>query len=278
MKKYIYIIPATLIIVSILLSCKKTDTTVTQPVQVMCHLTNMSSTFSGRNTNSFYEYSNDGKLVGIKNYSSNSLQLSETLGEYSVQSTYTSSAGIPMVQTITYEGGSIFADQLPTKASIALQEGATTHTDVYTYYFYYDSKNRLAKVREETKNFVGDLEYDLFIDYNDKDNVDDLRYTWTTGPNTIITIPASGYDDKPSPYSGLRTWRYLISWDYSDPTALFAQLSKNNPLGFIEGDWTRKMTYSYDEHGYPFLRNNIQTVKNSEDTARWVETFGYRCP
>jgi len=275
MKKYIHIISATL---SILLSCKKTDTTLTQASQVTCQLTTISSNFAGSNTNATYEYNKDGKLIGIKNYLSNILQNTSTLDEYNIQSSYTSSAGFPMVQTIVYEGGSIFSDQLPTKASVAMQEGLITHTDVFTYYFYYDNKSRLTKVSEETINVVGDWEYDVEIVYNDQDNVTAMKYTWTTGPNTSTTIPASGYDTKPSPYSGLRTWKYLVSWNNSDPTALFAQLSKNNPLGFLDGDWTRTMTYTYNEHGYPLIRTNVQTVKGSADTAKWTETFGYSCP
>ncbi len=250
----------------------------TPPTQVTCHLTSISSTFSGRNTSYIYEYSNDGLLTGIKKYSGNSLELSEIIGGYSRQSSYNSqSTGYPMVQTIVFEG-SIVSGQLPSKASVALQEGLVTHTDVYTYFFYYDSKNRLNKVSEETKNVVGDSEYDLFIYYNDQDNVTGIKSTWRTGPNTSSSVVVSGYDNKPSPYSGLRAWKYLVYWDNSDPTALFAQLSKNNPLGFIFGDWTNEMTYTYNEHGYPLIRNNIQTVKNSVDTARWVETFNYQCP
>lgn len=278
MKKYISIIPATLIIAGILFSCKKTDTKVNPPGQVACSVTNVSSTFAGNNSSSVYEYSTDGKLIVIKNYAGNSLALSTTLGEFSTEVKYTSSSGFSMIQTVVYEGGSIFAGQLPLKASVALQEGMITRTDVLTYYFYYDNKNRLNKVSEETKNVVGDWEYDLFIEYNDQDNVISIKNIWRTGPNTSSTIAVSGYDDKPSPFSGLRTWKYLVSWDNSDPTALFAQLSKNNPLGFIEGDWTREMTYTYNEHGYPLIRSNIQKNKNTEGTATWVETFGYNCP
>jgi hypothetical protein len=277
MKKYIRIIPITIIIMAILYSCDKKDTALTPPGHAKCRLTQVSSTFNSQYGSSTYEYSSDGKLIAINYYSRNSLETATTLGEFFVESKYTSSSGFPMIQTTNFKGGSIFADQLPAEEDISLTEGAVTTTDIWSYYFYYDNKDRLIKVSEETKHYVGDWEYDLFISYNDQDNVTSLKYVNTTGPNTFTIIPATGYDDKPSPYSGLRTWKYLVSWNASDPTALFAQLSKNNPLGFIEGDWTRKMTYDYNENGYPTIRNNVQTVKNSTDTARWLETFDYDC-
>lgn len=277
MKKYKHSITVTLIIMNIIISCDKKDTNFNPTSLVKCNLTRVSSSFNNQYGSSTYEYSNDGKLITINYYSGNSFEYATTLGEFFTESKYTSSSGFAMVQTTNFVGGSIFADNLPVRADIAQTEGVITRTEVWTYYFYYDNKDRLAKVSEETKHVIGDWEYDLFISYNDQDNVTSLKYVNTTGPNTFTIIPATGYDDKPSPYSGLRTWKYLISWNASDPTGLFAQLSKNNPLDFIEGDWTRKMTYDYNENGYPIIRNNIQTIKNSSDTARWIETFEYDC-
>jgi YD repeat-containing protein len=276
MKKNVRLILFTLLIMSIIVGCDKKNTTTTTPIGlVQCQLKMIGN--PNGNTSTAYEYNTAGKLISIKNYSGNSLNVSATLDEFSIVSNYTSSSGFPMVSTFTFEGGSIFADQLPSKESVAQQEGTITHTNVFNYYFYYDNKDRLVKVSEETQNVKGDWEYDLFISYDDHDNVTSLKYAWTTGPNTVTTIPATGYDDKPNPYSGLRTWKYLMGWDASDPTGLFAQLSKNNPLGFIDGDWTRKITYGYSENGYPIIRNNIQTVKGSADTAKWAETFNYQC-
>jgi len=258
-------------------SCENSDSSVTPFGLTTCNMIQGSSSFAGRSSSSVYEYSTDDKLLAIRNYSGSSLELSTTVEEYSLVSKYTSSSGFPMIQTTVYEGGSIYYDQLPVKASISQTEGAITRTDIFTYYFYYDSKNRLAKVSEETKNVVGDWEYDLFIGYNDKDNVTTLKYTWTTGPNTTTTIVASGYDDKPSPYSGLRTWKYLVSWDANDPSGVFAQLSKNNLLGYTAGDWSREITYTYNENGYPISRTITQKNNITAGTNSWVETFAYNC-
>jgi len=271
MKKYMKLISFTLLIMIIIASCDKKNNNTTTPIgQVQCQL-KMISNANGLSTNT-YEYSTDGKLISITNYSGNSINVSSTLSETSMVSNYTSSAGFPMVQTIVFEGGGLFNGYLPAKASMAQQEGTITHTQVRNFLFYYDSKDRIGRVSEETPNVKGDWEWDLSISYDDHDNVTSLKYEWNTGP----TIPATGYDDKPSPYSGLRTWKYLADWDY-DVLSIFAQLSKNNPLGFIQGDWTRKITYGYNENGYPISRISKQFIKGKVDTARWVENFNYVC-
>ena len=260
----------------IIASCDKKGTTQPTSGKAPCRLTMISSQSTGHNGGATYEYDNDGRLITITNYSGNSPEAITTLSETSMVSNYTSSAGFPMVQTIVFEGGGLFNGYLPSKSSMAQQEGTITHTQVRDYLFYYDSKDRIGKVSEVTPNAIGDWEWDLFISYDDHDNVTSLKYEWNTGPNTSTIIPATGYDDKPSPYSGLRTWKYLANWD-GDVLTMLAQLSKNNPLGFIQGDWTRKITYEYNENGYPIIQNNKQFVKGNIDTARWVENFNYVC-
>ena len=248
MKKYYQL--TILFSVGLLLhSCKKTST-INPPVTDKCKLIKV-TTLSGSSVSG---YSTDGKLTSLKHYSGNSLQVSTIIGGSIMESSYTSSSGFPMIQTVTYDG-SIVSNQLPVKASIAQTEGAITRTDVWTYYFFYDNKNRLERVREETIHVVGDWEYDLLIRYNDQDNVTSLKYVWTTGPNTSTTIVATGYDDKANPYSNLRVWKYLLSWDSSDPTSIFSQLSKNNPVNISLSDGnTRKLVYTYNNNGFPITK------------------------
>jgi YD repeat-containing protein len=267
-----------LISVLILNSCKKTTTPMAPPGTTACKPTTESTTLSGNDATYEYTYGTNGKISLIKKFIGGGYHVlsdSIVVGDYTIVAYNTSNSGFPMIQTIVYNGS---LDGMPTEANVALQEGAITHTNVWHYFFFYDNKNRLNKVGEQTDNVIGDWEYDLDILYNDQDNVVALKYTNTTGPNTIITIPAAGYDDKPNPYTGIKNWYFLMhaAWNNYDPEPLFTARSKNNPLGYTTPDgFNRAMTYTYNDKGFPIKRMNTNT--NTSGTYSFEETYGYQC-
>lgn len=264
--------------VSLLNSCKKTTTPVSPQGTAACKPTTESTTLSGNNTTYEYTYGTNGKISLIKRFIGGGYHVladSTVVGDYTTVAYYTSNSGFPMVQTIVYKGS---LDGMPTEANVALQEGAVTRTNIFHYFFFYDSKNRLYKVGEQTDLVVGDWEYDLDILYNDQDNVVALRYTNTTGPNTITTIAATGYDDKPNPFAGIKNWYFLMhaGWNNYDPEPLFTALSKNNPLGYTTPDgFKRTMTYTYNDKGFPTKRMN--TNINTSGSYSFEETYNYEC-
>ncbi len=256
-------------------SCKKSPPP-PPPNQAGCQLKTESTTLAGNNATYEYSYNADGKITTIKKFIGAAIVDSIVVGNSTVVSYYQSSSGFNMVQTTVYTGS---LDGMPTEAQVALQEGAVTHTDVWHYFFFYDNKNRLSKVGEQTDHVIGDYEYDLSIIYNDNDNVIGLKYEFTTGPNTITTIVPSGYDDKPTPFAGIKNWFFLMhaGWDNYDPEPLFTALSKNNPLGYTMPDgFKRAITYTYNDKGFPAKRMNTNT--NTSGTYSFEETFDYECP
>ena len=169
------------------------------------------------------------------------------------------------------------------KGYVSVDDGDTLRVHYYTYFFFYDNKDRLMTIGEQTDYILGDWEYDLHIYYNDQDNVTAIQYEWTTGPNQVIPpITVSAYDDKPTPYAGIKQWPFLninFAWDNYDPEPVFTALSKNNPLDYSMGSgadlFTRKMVYTYNDDGFPIERKNTNKNVNGEYT--FLQTFSYDC-
>jgi hypothetical protein len=168
---------------------------------------------------------------------------------------------------------------LPTKADVSITMGGVEQRNYWSYFFFYDAKGRLVKVGEQTNNVTNDHEYDLTITYDDNDNVTQLFYERTTGPrDPIPTVKVSGYDDKPSPYTGVKSYKFLMNnynWDNYDPGYILQALSANNPLDYTVGDFTRTMSYKYNEHGFP--TECLNTNQNANGTATFLQTFSYLC-
>ncbi len=266
-----------LLFIILLNSCKKTGTAPLPSTPAACKLVKESSTLSGNEDTYEYAYGADGNISSIKKFIG---------GHYHVlqDSSLVSDISIAGYNVLDWPYGSNLIkydlpfELFPTKAQVSQTEGAITHVNQYTYFFFYDSKNRLYKVGEQTDYFIGDYEYDLTIYYNDQDNVTGLSYEFTTGPRTVTTITSSGYDDKPTPFAGIKNWPFIMhaAWNNYDPEPLFTALSKNNPLGYTMPDGLkREMSYVYNDKGLPVKRMN--TNKNSSGTYSFEETFDYDC-
>lgn len=189
--------------------------------------------------------------------------------------------GTTIVKT-SYDAN-IHQSLLPSKAQVSITMDGVEQRNYWTYFFFYDAQNRLVKIGEQTDHIANDWEYDLIISYDEHNNVTQLFYERTTGPREAIPpVTVTAYDDKPSPYTGVKSYKFLMNnynWDNYDPGYILAALSVNNPLDYtIEaGDtmWKRTMTYQYNEHGFPIECINTNTSKNGEST--FVQTFSYRC-
>jgi len=164
---------------------------------------------------------------------------------------------------------------------VSINDGQITTVKYETYFFFYNDKDQLIKVGQQTDNIKGDWEYDLDIYYNDQGNVTGLQYKWTTGPNQIIPpVTVTAYDDKPNPYAGVKAWRFMsANWNSSDPASIIIALSNNNPLGFSTGSgsslFKREMVYQYNDKGFPVERKNTNT--NSGGQYTFLETYSYNC-
>lgn len=261
-----------------IVSCKKNGTSPASPAtQTACQLISESTTLSGNHATYDYTYDTKGNIIMMKKFIGDSyhvLQDSSLVSDISIArfNVY----DWPYVSTLMEYDVSF--DLMPAKSHLAFTENGITRVNQFTYFFFYDAKNRLYKVGEQTDNVTGDYEYDLTIYYNDDDNVTSLSYEFTTGPRTITTITASGYDDHPTPFAAIKNWPFIMhaAWNNYDPEPLFTALSKNNPLGYTMPDGSkREMTYTYNSNGFPTVRSNTNITAN--DTASFDETFDYAC-
>ena len=279
MKKIIF--PISFPIVILLLGgCSKTTTPAT-PGVAACQLKTESTTLPGNNATYEYGYDGKGKITTIKKFIGgiyHVLSDSILIGDKTVVRYFKyGSPNFNRVQTTEYNQS--FVDGMPTEAQVSLQEDAITHTNINHYFFFYDSKNRLNKVGQQTDHVNGDSEYDLSIGYDNADNVTTLSYAWTTGPNTITTIAAWGYDDKPTPFASIKNWYFFMhaNWDNYDPEPIFTALSKHNPLGYTLPDgFKRTMSYVYNDKGFPAKRMNTNT-NSSGAVGAFEETFDHQC-
>lgn len=264
--------------IAVFTSCTKDSISNTTPTTAKCKPLTESSNFNAGNVTYTYSYNTDGTLANIS-YPPNNMAVNynATLITYPSRTTTLTDSLNTAYDANIYTG-------LPTKATQFLTLDGITYRNYMVFTFSYDLKNRLAKVIETTPNVANDVEYQLTIIYNDQDNVSQLKYESFNGPAFFIAINATGYDDKPSPYLGIKNW-YLsmhASWNNYDPAPILEALSKNNLLGFnITGDGvnastvSRTMAYTYNENGFPLIRTN--TNKNNSGTYSFDETYTYQC-
>lgn len=260
-------------------SCKKASVPSSVASTSKCKPITESTNFNATSASYQYAYSADGNLSSIKKYVGGSSQAwqDSTAILYDRVVTYTvgNTRGSYNIYAIVYEGN-IFTG-LPSSANVSITLDGIEQRNYWNYTFSYDTKSRLSKVSEKTASVAGDWEYDLTIIYDDKDNVTGLKYANTTGPNTVTTILASGYDDKPNPYAGIKNWPLMMhaGWSNYDPEPIFTALSKNNLLGYVFSIWTRTITYEYNYQGFPSVRTS--TNKTTSGTYTFQENYNYQC-
>lgn len=268
------IIPLFLLLPSFLLpaSCTKKTTPTPPSVQAICKPETESTTLLGNNATYQYSYSADGNISSIKKFLEpyHILQDSVVVFDYG-RIAYASGSN----DTVLYNANLFFeARLLPTQ----YDESFGGLHNYYTYKFSYDNKNRLVSEGLEQYGLQGAL---TTITYNDQDNATSLSYEIRTGPRIITTTVASGYDDHPNPYAGIKNWRFLLhgrSLVATETADLFIGLSKNNLLGCSFPDGSKEdMTYTYNDKGFPAKRMITLTTPGGSKSF-WEETFTYRCP
>ena len=178
--------------------------------------------------------------------------------------------------TNTVFDANIFTN-LPTKSNVSITLDGVEQRNYYSFFYFYDTKNRLIKVGYQTNTVIGDQEYDLNIAYDNNNNVASLTYVTTTGPASTLTITAAGYDNKPNPYSSLKNYPFYMNrgWTNYDPEPIFNALSKNNLMGYTYSGITRTTEFTYNSNGFPTLRRSTNT--NISGTAVIDETYSYEC-
>jgi hypothetical protein len=264
------------------LACKKGGSSgpSPNPNNMDCTLTGESTTLSGNEASWQYQYDSKGnvsKIIKLNRYGQQ-----ESVMEVFADRVVRTDASGAIVKTAY--NANIF-EALPAQAQVSITlPGGVEQPNYYTYSFAYDSKKRLIKIAEKTASVPNDKEWDLTISYNDNNNVTELRYAWTTHPNEPATaIVAVAYDDKPTPYTAVKYYKFLMNnyaWDNYDPEPVFTALSSNNPLDYTLNAGTplvfkRTMTYTYNEHGFPTERSN--TNKNANGEYTFKQAFTYTC-
>jgi hypothetical protein len=263
----------------LLLGCDKSNTPSPVGVNAQCVIQSEATALSGNAASWKYEYDSNDLPVKITKYGTNDVELSGiTVYRDSVVN------ATDAAKLVTRYDADLSLKKLPTVAQISItNSGGIVQANYRQFFFFYDDKSRLTKISEKTV-FAGDGEWDLTISYNDKNNVTELLYEWVTGPTTGTTrISVTAYDDKPTPYASMPMWKFFMSnfaWDNYDPEPVLTALSSNNPLdySFGTGDnfFTRTMTYTYNEQGFPLAR--INTNKNINGEYTFNQTFSYTCP
>ena len=282
MKKYLSITLVTLLLTGILFSCKKSTPFTPITPQATCVIKTETTNLSGKEKSFEYQYDNKGNLtlVNVFNRAGGSAGMYDTYDQGVIFSH--EYLGKTNKSITKYETSDIYT-LLPNKAYVSLQDGDTLRVNYYTYFFFYNNKNQLIKVGEQTDYVIGDWEYDLNIFYNEQGNVSGLQYERTTGPNQVIPpIIVTAWDDKPTPYAAVKGWPYFMinfAWDNYDPEPIITALSKNNPLNYSFGTgtnlFTREMVYTYNNDGFPTERKN--TNKNTNGEYTFLQTFSYNC-
>lgn len=271
-KKILY----TSLLLSILVvsGCDKSSSPPTSTTTAKCKPLTESSNFNGGNVTYTYTYNTDGTLANIKYPPYNFTVNGHDGTSLTYPATYTT--GLTDSTNISYTGN-IYTGSPTTGVEFLTIDGITIRY-YHVYTFSYDSKNRLTKVITTTPNVANDLEGQLTIIYNDEDNVTQLKYEAYTGTAYVLNINATGYDDKPSPYSCIKNWHFFmhVSWSNYDPGPIFEALSKNNPLGYDGAlGVSRTMAYTYNENGFPVKKVNTNT--NSSGTYSFEEIYTYQC-
>ncbi len=240
-------------------------------------ITNETTGLSGNEHSWLYEYDSQGMPLKITRYRPNGSPDITTDIYYNavVQTGVINNHNVG--STLNYDAD-LFNKQLPYMAKVSSTLDGITQVNYKQYFFFYDDKDRLIKVGEQT-NAAGDREFDLHIFYDDKNNVTALQYELTTGPNEVIPpVTVAAYDDKPTPYASINIWKFLMinfNWDNYDPEPILTALSSNNPLDYTLDTFKRTMTYKYNEHGFPIERSNTNTNPNGVYT--FTQTFSYAC-
>ena len=267
--------------ISVTVSCKKDTVNPIVPSNA-CVLQEEYTGLVGNQAVWEYAYDKSGNLITINhNYPNGTpITIMDVGSAGCVESKVVPPGSDPVITELRYEGD---MSGSPTKAFLSITLDGITRVNYKTFFFFYDSKGRLYLVGEQTDNIIGDLEWDLHIFYNDQDNVTGLSYEITTGPTGGSVINVEAYDDKPTPYAGIKSWRFLLNhwaWDNYDPEPILTALSKNNPLDYAlnkgtPGQYLRTMTYEYNENGFPLRR--INTNKNASGEYTFEQTFAYEC-
>lgn len=281
MKNYLNISLTALIAATILFSCKKTPVAPAPPAgtQAKCVIKTETTALSGNGKNFEYQFDGKGNLI-VVNVVGVSAGVYE-IGSNTITKNYTY-LNKPAFTSIRYETSDITTG-LPARAFVSINDGDITRVNYYTYFFFYNANNQLIKVGEQRDYVIGDREYDLNIFYNAQGNVSGFQYEWTTGPREIIPpVTVTAYDDKPTPYAGVKGWRFFMinfAWDNYDPEPILTALSKNNPLNYTTGTganvFKREMVYTYNSDGFPIERKN--TNKNANGEYTFLQTFAYNC-
>lgn len=261
----------------ILLGCDKSVAPSPVGVNTQCVIQGETTALSGNAATWKYEYDGQGMPLKITKYGYNNIEVSTITVYHDSVANVMESAKL-----VTRYDADLSLKKLPSGAQISITNIAGVQPNYKQYLFSYDDKSRLAKIREKTV-FAGDGEWELTISYNDKNNVTELLYTWVEGPTTgNARITVNAYDDKPTPYASIAMWKFLMSnyaWDNYDPEPVLTALSSNNPLDYSLGTgdnlFTRTMTYTYNDQGFPLVRTNTNKNKNGEYT--FDQTFSYAC-
>jgi hypothetical protein len=242
-----------------------------------CQPVGFSSTEGGNFTSAAFSYGADGNIATIKYSLQNVLQNTEQVVYNATSTTQPASVRAGLTDSFNvYYDADIF-NHLPGSARVWITLDGITQVDYKLYAYVYDTKNRLIKVKESTPHITTDYEYDLLITYNDLDNVTALNFVTTTGPAGTTTVLATGYDDKPTPYAGIKNWPFIMrkDWTNYDPGPILTALSKNNPTGYTFNGYTRSSVFTYSDKGFPV--RIVHTNSTASASASFTENYTYQC-
>lgn len=221
-----------------------------------------------------FDYDANGNVSKISLSYNGALQMVETVQP--TQMIFKDNTSSAVDHAITYNVS--YLDKQPANAIITSNASANKIPQAYTY----DSKGRMATV------LIGETSaIKISFTYDSNNNVTSITYH-SDSDGDYATFIAKGYDDHPSPYSGLKNSVYLqftFTWDGVDlvnTRYIFDQLSAHNILGYQASGHgasvlSEAFTYTYNDKGLPVQRDAALSNADGVVTKHYYDAWEYDC-
>jgi len=248
-----------------------------------CRLATQYTNYNNRPEVFQFDYDANGNPSKITYTNNGTLSVIQTIQPTRISVNAAASNGLN--RGITYNVS--YLDKKP--SSYVINSDATTQ--LLAGLFTYDAQGRLATVTGGFADNNGKLETEtattVTITYDEKGNAAKLTYQNKDG--ITHTYTATGFDQHPTPYAGLKNSSFLqydfywIGSDLDYPRYVFDHLSAHNVLGYTATSlgtnfiYAETFKYSYNDKGQPTERNASGGEYGQTPTKGYIDSWTYNC-